>query len=103
MGFRRYVAPSAREALERIRKEMGPDAVILSNRRGETGRIEIIAAAPGEMRALVDDFGPASMPARAPALAPARQAVAAPKPAAPSRNGSLAQVPAKEQWMQQIF
>jgi flagellar biosynthesis protein FlhF len=60
MGFRRYVAPSAREALDRIRKELGPEAVILSNRRSSsTGRVEIIAAAPGEMRALVDDFIPA--------------------------------------------
>ncbi|SPJ17168.1 hypothetical protein SBBP2_250046 [Burkholderiales bacterium] len=58
MGFRRYVAPSAREALERIRKELGPEAVILSNRRAGTGRVEIIAAAPGEMRALVDEFEP---------------------------------------------
>jgi len=58
MGFRRYVAPSAREALERIRKELGPESVILSNRRAGTGRVEIIAAAPGEMRALVDEFEP---------------------------------------------
>lgn len=64
MGFRRYVAPSAREALDRIRKELGPEAVILSNRHSSsTGRVEIIAAAPGEMRALVDDFRPAYAPA----------------------------------------
>jgi len=34
MGFRRYLAPSAREALEKIRKELGPDAVILINLSG---------------------------------------------------------------------
>jgi len=59
MGFRRYVAPSAREALERIRKELGPEAVILSNRRSGTGKVEIIAAAQGEMSALVDELAPA--------------------------------------------
>ncbi len=72
MGFRRYVAASAREAMDRIRKELGPDAVILSNRRSnKTGRVEIIAAAPGEMRALVEDFAPAVAPEaqREPALA----------------------------------
>ena len=58
MGFRRYVAPSAREALERIRKELGPEAVILSNRRSGAGKVEIIAAEQGQMRALVDDLAP---------------------------------------------
>jgi len=58
MGFRRYVAPSAREALERIRKELGPEAVILSNRRSSAGKVEIIAAEQGQMRALVDELAP---------------------------------------------
>lgn len=58
MGFRRYVAPSAREALERIRKELGPEAVILSNRSSGVGKVEIIAAAQGQMRALVDELAP---------------------------------------------
>ena len=56
MGFRRYVAPTAREALERIRKELGVDAVILSNRRAGPKLVEIIAAASGQMRALVEDL-----------------------------------------------
>ncbi len=58
MGFRRYLAPNAREALEKIRKELGPEAVILSNRRAGANRVEIIAAAPGEMRALVEEIAP---------------------------------------------
>ena len=88
MGFRRYVAPTAREALERIRKELGADAVILSNRRAGPNRVEIIAAAQGQMDALVDDFVPAPMPApvsmpaaRKPARPPANSASAAPAPA----------------------
>lgn len=61
MGFRRYVAPSAREALDKIRRELGPEAVILSNRRSESGTsVEIIAAAAGQMRALVDELEPAA-------------------------------------------
>jgi len=67
MGFRRYVAPTAREALERIRKELGADAVILSNRRAGPNRVEIIAAAQGQMEALVDDLAPATPPAPPPA------------------------------------
>jgi flagellar biosynthesis protein FlhF len=77
MGFRRYVAPSAREALERIRKELGPEAVILSNRRSAPGRVEIIAAAPGQMRALVEEIAPPTpMPARPPVRDPQREPVA---------------------------
>ncbi len=83
MGFRRYVAPTAREALERIRKELGADAVILSNRRTGANRVEIIAAAQGQMDALVDDFVPAAAPAKAavPATAGRKSATAADAPA----------------------
>ena len=59
MGFRRYVATSAREALEKIRKELGAEAVILSNRRTAAGKVEIIAAEHGQMRALVEDLAAA--------------------------------------------
>lgn len=58
MGFRRYVATTAREALHRVRLELGAEAVILSNRRLDSGRVEIIAAAEGQMRDLVDEFEP---------------------------------------------
>ena len=86
MGFRRYVAPSAREALNKIRRELGPEAVILSNRRSDSsGSVEIIAAAPGQMRALVEEFEPAPRSAAAaPAPAP-RPAEAQAKAAAPKR------------------
>ncbi len=61
MGFRRYVATTAREALHRVRLELGAEAVILSNRRLDSGRIEIIAAAEGQMRNLVDEFEPVNV------------------------------------------
>src|ERR1700728_4236818 len=43
MKIKRYQAPSMRAALALVRSEQGPDALILSSRRGEEG-IEVIAA-----------------------------------------------------------
>ncbi len=50
MNARRYVATSAREALERVRAELGPDAVILRNRAVEGG-VEILAMPEGALAA----------------------------------------------------
>ena len=43
MKIKRLNAANIREAMRKIREELGPDAVILSNQRSETG-FEIIAA-----------------------------------------------------------
>lgn len=43
MKIKRYTAASMRAALAQVRAEQGPDAVILSSRRGDEG-IEVIAA-----------------------------------------------------------
>ena len=43
MKIKRFVAESMREALESVRAEQGPDAVIISNRRIDGG-IELITA-----------------------------------------------------------
>ena len=43
MKIKRFFAPDMRQAISRVREELGPDAVILSNRRVEGG-IEIVAA-----------------------------------------------------------
>ncbi|MFK8029931.1 MAG: flagellar biosynthesis protein FlhF [Gammaproteobacteria bacterium] len=43
MKIKRFVANNMRQALQSVRKEQGPDAVILSNRRVEGG-IEVVAA-----------------------------------------------------------
>ncbi len=69
MGFRRYIASTVREALDRVRRELGEDAVILSNKRLGPGRVEVVAAAADSMQALVEE---ADRP-----LASARQAAAA--------------------------
>ena len=44
MKIKRFVASDMRSAMNLVRKEHGPDAVILSNRRIEEG-VEIVAAA----------------------------------------------------------
>jgi flagellar biosynthesis protein FlhF len=43
MRVKRYFAPDMRQAIQKVREDQGPDAVILSNRRVEGG-IEIVAA-----------------------------------------------------------
>ena len=51
MKIKRFVAADMRSAMNLVRKEHGPDAVILSNRRIEEG-IEIVAAANYDERAV---------------------------------------------------
>jgi flagellar biosynthesis protein FlhF len=55
MSFRRYIAGTVREGLDRVRRELGEDAVILSNKRLGPGRIEIVAAAADSMQSLVEE------------------------------------------------
>ncbi|MFA6970918.1 MAG: flagellar biosynthesis protein FlhF [Gallionella sp.] len=51
MNIRKFIAPTAREALKEIRNELGEEAVILSNRKTERG-VEILAMANDEMARL---------------------------------------------------
>lgn len=47
MQIKRYEAKNVQEALEKIKRELGPDAIILSNKQlsgGKTPRIEVVAA-----------------------------------------------------------
>ncbi len=67
MTIKRYVAANAREAMRDVRRDLGDEAVIVSNKR--VGRhVEIIAAAPDAMEALVEAGAPprASAPRSAP-------------------------------------
>ncbi len=43
MNIKRYFAPTIRQAINKVREEQGPDAVILSNQR-VNGGVEIVAA-----------------------------------------------------------
>ena len=81
MKIKRYTAASMRDALAQVRAEQGPDAVILSSRRGDDG-IEVIAAIDYDEALFVDANrlrAPASaMAPAAPALSLAPAPVAAP-------------------------
>lgn len=89
MKIKRYTGTSSREILQRMRRELGSEAVILSNRE-IVGGVEIVAAVDFEEVKSVVGRAPAST-ARAPAppvakVAPAAQAV--PRPAtAPAGTG----------------
>jgi flagellar biosynthesis protein FlhF len=96
MKIKRYTAPDMRQAMQKVREDQGPDAVILSSRRVD-GMNEIVAAidydealvreAVGQMRSAVAPVDTAVLKPRAPvAHVPADDAVAivARKPAATS-------------------
>ena len=51
MGPRRFVAPTAAEALKKIKAELGAEAIVLSNREVPEG-IEIVAIEPDALKAL---------------------------------------------------
>ncbi|WP_421570484.1 AAA family ATPase [Stenotrophomonas sp. PD6] len=81
MKIKRFVAPDMRSAMNLVRKEHGPDAVILSNRRIEEG-VEIVAAANYDEGAVQR------------ALEAARKDVAPPPPAPRPRNAADAVIAA---------
>jgi flagellar biosynthesis protein FlhF len=118
MKIKRYTALSMRAALALVRAEQGPDAVILSSRRGEDG-IEVIAAVDYDEALFVDlhrqrtpaaagapapdvptaetvsaaPAVPAALPAMPPAArAPARSAVEPPRTSGAARPGASAPV-----------
>ena len=88
MKIKRYTAESMRAALAQVRAEQGPDAVILSSRRGQEG-IEVIAAVDYD-EALFTDANRQRAAAPAEAAAPPPPAAAAPLPpaAVPPASGA---------------
>ncbi len=52
MNVRKFVAPTARDALRKVKELLGPDAIILSN-RAIPGGVEIMAVAASEMDMIV--------------------------------------------------
>jgi flagellar biosynthesis protein FlhF len=87
MKIKRYTAVSMRAALAQVRAEQGPDAVILSSRRGEDG-IEVIAAVDYD-EALFADAN-RQRAAAAPEIAPQAAAPVAESPPAPARTAAIA-------------
>src|SRR5271166_2407997 len=83
MKIKRYTAASMRSALDQVRVEQGPDAVILSSRRIPDG-IEVIAAVDYDETLMFDarvHRAPPPPAAQAAEIAPAMAAVAASGPA----------------------
>ena len=89
MKIKRYTGTSSREILQRMRRELGADAVILSNRE-IVGGVEIVAAIDFEEVKSALGRNPAAPRAAVaasprPAAAPARPTLSAPASAAPVR------------------
>src|SRR5580692_3296463 len=100
MKIKRYTASSMRAALALVRAEQGPDAVILSSRRGEEG-IEVIAAVDYDEALFADAKRQAPRSTPVPGMAPATIAPAAarppsnvPRPVATARATPAAPAPA---------
>jgi flagellar biosynthesis protein FlhF len=86
MKVKRYTAPTSREAMAQVKKDLGSDAVILSN-RAVSGGVEILALAQGDVAGFVatpDAQRPAfaAQPAFESRRVPARRAEPKPNPSA---------------------
>lgn len=80
MRMKRYLAADTRQALQRVRAEQGPDAVILSTRR-TAGGVEVCAAVDYEYGAMPEQAAPA------PTSAPVAERDDAPWAAMPAVRG----------------
>ena len=105
MKIKRYLAASMRQALQQVREEQGPEAVILSSRRVEDG-IEVIAAVDydesligGAARRVaatpaVTDAAPVAAPVDSPPAVPIRRTSA--RAAARDSDASVTDPPRRE-------
>lgn len=73
MNVKRYFAKTAREALRLLKDDLGPDAVVLSN-RAANGGVEILALPAGDVASLQRARSQAAAAAAAPAVAAPAQA-----------------------------
>lgn len=72
MTVRRFVGASARECLRRVKEELGPDAIVISNKPVEKGT-EIVAMTPDSLDAISGNGGAPRKPAAVPLKAPVRE------------------------------
>ena len=68
MTARRFVGATARDCLRRAKEELGPDAVVISNKAVHNG-VEIVAMSPEGLDAISHNLRPALSAAQAPAAA----------------------------------
>ena len=75
MNAKKYFAPTAREALRRVKEELGADAIVLSNQTVEGG-VEITAVLSSEINAMqaAATLAPSRAPMRAPTPSPMQPA-----------------------------
>jgi len=93
MKIKRYTAVSMRAALAQVRAEQGPDAVILSSRRGDDG-IEVIAAVDYDEALFIDANRQRPAPIVAPSAVPSAAVPVAVMPLAPvSPRAPIASAP----------
>ena len=92
VNVKRYVARTAREALAALKAELGPDAVVLSNRQVPEG-VEIVALPPEQLGALNATVREARAPIAVPKPAPVVQAPAASQPMAASSRAPVQRRP----------
>ncbi|MBI3094752.1 MAG: flagellar biosynthesis protein FlhF [Rhodocyclales bacterium] len=71
MTARRFVGATARDCLRRAKEELGPDAVVISNKAVHNG-VEIVAMSPESLDAISHNLRPALSAAQAPAAAAPR-------------------------------
>ncbi|MFM0734401.1 flagellar biosynthesis protein FlhF [Paraburkholderia sediminicola] len=83
MNIRKFVGATSRDALRLVREALGPDAVVLSNRTMDDGRVEIVALANSDLAAITPKAprSSAGAPLAAPmnAMAGQQSALAAPR------------------------
>jgi flagellar biosynthesis protein FlhF len=92
MTVKRYIAANAREALRRVKQELGPDAIVVSNKAVAEG-VEIVAMSADSLEALSRQPAPrpaAAAPQGAP-LSPARP----PAPAASAEDDYMVSLSGK--------
>jgi flagellar biosynthesis protein FlhF len=112
MKIKRYTARDMRQAMQKVREDQGPDAVILSSRRSD-GMVEIVAAIDydealvreaveplrgerGEVRVAMQPAAEVAQPAKV-AMPEAAKAVARPQQPAAASVAALTKAPAPSQ------
>jgi flagellar biosynthesis protein FlhF len=95
MKVKRYVAPTSREALARVKKDLGPDAVILANRPAQGG-VEILALANRDVGEFAAPRPAPAAPRPAPRAATAPAARAAHATPAAQASAAAAERPLKD-------
>lgn len=85
MNIRKFIAPTARQALKDIRNELGDEAVILSNRKVGDG-VEIIALANEEINKMTDSIAMKKIPVEKAPSTSHKQQAARPLPVSPEAS-----------------